>query len=331
MINRIVLSGWHKWLSLFVGIQLFIWVGTGIYFNQMDAQAASGNLYRKNVSHRGNAPTSAFVPLEKLALDEPVLSAALIWVSGTPLYQVKTENPLHDYAAQQHALFHAVSGLPWSIQPDDVQRIAERSYTGPGKASKAILLNPPFDFDGRQENPLWKVSFDDEIHTDVYLHAETGKVIAHSNDDSRLKHLMLTLHFMDYANTGGFNHTLIVVFAIATLTLTGSGILLAYRRTPNRGVHAKSVTDVRVIHNRGCDTFSLPANQPLFFALSQAGLSVNTECGGGGTCGQCVVQTDNKVVVSDIDRYHLTEDELQQGKRLSCQHVCSEFTSVTLK
>ncbi len=331
MINRVVLSGWHKWLSLFVGIQLLIWVGTGIYFNQMDAQAASGNMYRKTVSHRGNTPTSDFMPLEKLALNEPVVSAALIWVSGTPLYLVKTENPLHNYSAQQHTLFHAVSGLPWYIQPDDVQRIAQRSYTGPGQASEAVLTLPPFDFDGRQENLLWKVSFDDEVHTDVYLHAETGAVIAHSNDDSRLKHLMLTLHFMDYANTGGFNHALIVIFAIATLTLAGSGVLLAYRRNPNRAVRRKRETDVRVIHTGGCETLSLPANQPLLFALTQAGLSVSTECGGGGTCGQCVVQTDNTVAVSDVDRYHLTEDELQQGKRLSCQHVSSEFTSVTLK
>ena len=37
----------HKWLSLLVGIQLLLWLGTGLFFNLMDPQKASGNQYRQ--------------------------------------------------------------------------------------------------------------------------------------------------------------------------------------------------------------------------------------------------------------------------------------------
>ena len=33
----------HKWLSLVVFIQLFIWLGTGLFFNLMDHDKARGN------------------------------------------------------------------------------------------------------------------------------------------------------------------------------------------------------------------------------------------------------------------------------------------------
>ena len=37
----------HKWLSLLVFIQLFIWLGTGLFFNLMDHDKAGGNQYRQ--------------------------------------------------------------------------------------------------------------------------------------------------------------------------------------------------------------------------------------------------------------------------------------------
>ena len=40
----------HKWLSLLVGLQLLIWLGTGLYFNLMDPVEASGNEYRVRVA-----------------------------------------------------------------------------------------------------------------------------------------------------------------------------------------------------------------------------------------------------------------------------------------
>ncbi|MEC7471146.1 MAG: 2Fe-2S iron-sulfur cluster-binding protein, partial [Pseudomonadota bacterium] len=167
-------------------------------------------------------------------------------------------------------------------------------------------------------------------NTEVYLHADTGKVIAHSNDHSRLKHLMLTLHFMDYTNTGGFNHPIIVVFGMATLMLAGSGLVLAYRRRLSASPSAKASVDVTVTYNGQRQTLALPAKQPLFFALTKHNISVPTECGGGGSCGQCVIQTTNDVPASPTERALLSDAEIASGKRLSCQHMAGEFSDVSV-
>ena len=40
----------HKWASLLVGLQLMIWLLTGLYFNVVDHETASGNIYRSNAT-----------------------------------------------------------------------------------------------------------------------------------------------------------------------------------------------------------------------------------------------------------------------------------------
>lgn len=71
---------------------------------------------------------------------------------------------------------------------------------------------------------MWQVQAQDDNNTSIYLDAVTGQVLRHANDDFRLKDLMFKLHFMDYGNTGGFNHWLIICFAIATLLLSITGV-----------------------------------------------------------------------------------------------------------
>ena len=71
---------------------------------------------------------------------------------------------------------------------------------------------------------MWQVAVEDENNTTIYLDSITGQVLRHANDDFRLKDLMMKLHFMDYGNSGGFNHWLIIAFAFATLFLSITGV-----------------------------------------------------------------------------------------------------------
>ena len=57
----------HKWLSLLVGLQLLVWLGTGLYFNLMDHQKASGNQYKQT-------PVVAQVDINRLVEPQLVLS-----------------------------------------------------------------------------------------------------------------------------------------------------------------------------------------------------------------------------------------------------------------
>lgn len=219
----------HQWLSLIVGIQLLIWLGTGLYFNLMDTQKASGNEHRARVSHVGanhqtNIEHMQFFPITKLDINAP-LEVKLTWILNSPYYHVIYHKGAHGYQQQSSALFDAQTGQPVTISAKQVIKIATASYKGEGKLSIPQLIQAPFDDYIQQQNPMWQVNADDELVTAIYLDGVTGKVIRHSNEDKRLKDLMMKLHFMDYGNSGGFNHWLIIMFAIGTLILSITGAI----------------------------------------------------------------------------------------------------------
>lgn len=230
----------HKWLSFLVGIQLIIWLVTGLYFNLMNAKLASGNEHRVRVQHDHNLTAFDLTPIANLSpshldqgdfdapIDTPIdtpIKVEQIWLLGKPYYHFVYQVGAHSYQKRDSELFNAVNGEGVKLSPSQVLTIAEQSYSGSGTLSKPILRQPPFDDYVAQQNPMWQVDVKDENNTTIYLDEVTGRVLRHVNDDSRLKALMLKLHFMDYGNTGGFNHWLIICFSVATLFLSVTGMV----------------------------------------------------------------------------------------------------------
>ncbi|MCX7642645.1 MAG: ASKHA domain-containing protein [Armatimonadetes bacterium] len=63
-------------------------------------------------------------------------------------------------------------------------------------------------------------------------------------------------------------------------------------------------------------------NTPLVKALWQAGISVEAPCGGFGICGKCKVRFLSGCIPQPTaeERKHLTDFDLREGWRLTCQH-----------
>lgn len=233
----------HKWLSLFVGVQLLIWIGTGLYFNLMDHDKATGNTLRVHSHHEDNITDFELVNIKDLD-SEPALALELIWVLRHPYYHIVYEKGAHNYQQSRSIIFDALTGKPFELLPSHITEIAQNSYSGSGKLLAPVLKPPPFSDYAGQQNLMWKVEVDDENDTTIYIDSTTGQVIRHVNKDSRLKELMMKLHFMDYMNTGGFNHWLIIICAIATLMFSITGVTwltklyrngqLRFRLTSNR-------------------------------------------------------------------------------------------------
>lgn len=213
----------HKWLSLIVGLQLLVWLGTGLYFNLMDHGKASGNEFRTHTHHQGNVADFTLIPVSKIQSGSP-LEVKLIWFSHQPYYHFIFDKGQHSYQKRDSLLFDAVTGKQINLSQKQILTLAQSSYSGTGQLASAVLTQPPFADHVRQQNPMWVVAVEDENNTTIYLDSITGQILGHANDDSRLKDLMMTLHFMDYANSGGFNHWWIIAFAFATLFLSITGI-----------------------------------------------------------------------------------------------------------
>lgn len=66
----------------------------------------------------------------------------------------------------------------------------------------------------------------------------------------------------------------------------------------------------------------MPYMSTVFQAAMEAGVSIRSECGGKGACGKCkVIIRDSKVVneVTELERKHLSRQEIDSGYRLACQ------------
>ncbi|NOU51966.1 2Fe-2S iron-sulfur cluster binding domain-containing protein [Pseudoalteromonas sp. JBTF-M23] len=325
----------HKWLSLLVGLQLIIWLVTGLYFNLMDHKKGSGNANFRPVAHAASELNAPFIPLKSLDF-APAQQIKLLWVLGHPYYQITHHLGAHSYQAKQVTLLDAYSGQEAAINETLARTIALKSFKGAVNIISANLLQPPIAELPKHENPLWQVKLSDAENTNVYIDSNSGRVIAHINDDRRLRDLMFTLHFMDYFGTGGFNHWLIIVFAIATLLLSMTGITWLIERF-NAGqlsfAFKSKKQRIKVIELAQQQTHELELKTgiSLFDGLAAAGIVLPSNCGGGGTCGLCKVRCNENTQMTDADKANLSNSKLEQGYRLACQHNTAEVTEIEVR
>jgi len=325
----------HKWLSLFVGIQLLLWLGTGLYFNLMDHQKASGDEFREQVVHANDFTNGSLIELGELS-EITGQKIQLLWILGKPIYQITKQASAHSYQVKDIQLVDATSGKEYQLDQSLVKRIAMASYAGDTHVNNIALLSPPIEELPREENSLWQVRLNDTNNTNVYIDPSSGRVMAHVNNDRRLRDLMFKLHFMDYWNSGGFNHWLIILFAFSTLFLSITGatwLIQLYKSgmlTINWGSRKQKVA-VLFVNEATESTITLDKNLSLLEGLAQTQVYLPSACGGGGTCGKCIFKTENDVVITPSDKELIPLNLQEQGYRLGCQHKVSEVKNIELR
>jgi len=224
----------HRCLSLLVFIQLFIWLVTGLYFNLMDNNKASGNQNRQRiVENTQQFNTDKLFPIATIVKqNQNVLKVSLISRLDRPFYLVTEQQGLYDHFPRKQFLVDAINGNKVAIDKGLVESIAKTSYSGKADIDFSIPLTPLIIEIPKQKNPLWKINFNDKLNTSVYIDKQNAGVVAHVDDDKRLANLMFKLHFMDYhllsnitaSKIGGFNNIQIIVLALLTLLFALTGM-----------------------------------------------------------------------------------------------------------
>jgi len=328
----------HKWISVLVGIQFLIWLGTGLYFNLMDHRKASGNELRQRVSQVGVISDFNLKPLSHFS-QISAESVNLVWVLGKPYYEFVIQRAPHSYQRQSRQLFDATNGKLFALDEQTATQIAKLSYKGKGIVSQTTLFTSRIDELPRQQNPVWQVRFEDQNQTNVYVDAVDGRVLAHINDDRRLRNLMFKLHFMDYFNTGGFNHWLIIVFALLSLVLSVTGVIWLIELVkskqivfalPKREPKPTKLINLVYLDEKSKSSVRLNPDKSILEGLHDVDVFLPSECGGSGSCGKCKFVTPETLPVSEAERLMLSESELEQGYRLGCQHKVSAVDSLVL-
>lgn len=224
--------GWvrkyHKWLGLIVGFQLVIWLVTGLFMNLVDGKLLSPNTYRginNSFIEQASTPVSdnLISPQQVFAQHGQGVELRLNYLLNQPVYWLYQKKGLYRHFEHDIKVINANNNQEIVIDQEWAVLLAKASYTGATDVLNIEKVSAPITDFLKEKNDAWQVNFADELNTSVYIVANSGRLIGHSNDNKRLADFMLMLHFMDYFHEGSFNNKFMMIFSLFTLVLVLSG------------------------------------------------------------------------------------------------------------
>jgi ferredoxin len=346
----------HRWLALFVGLQLLLWVVSGLLLNLVDEEFfdAYGNrqfsspkaLSQSFTSDENEKQSSALSisPLSALAQTLPkqtLITVELLSLFNGPVYKVISRPSLGEDLSQRITYYWAYSLAPVMLSIKEIKQLAIQSYlANPQQRDSVKLIAEPTllsqgDTGFNITDPIYQVLVDDAAKTRIYINGASGDILGHKNSRSDLKDWLFILHFMDYNPGNGlsFNHFWIQGIALLSLLLGLSGTVLLYKRITQghfslgwfSRLRPNKIKRIRAVHIHdaaGSHILELPIQSGMLIdTINHQQERIKTQCGGGGTCGLCAVRfIDSPPTANEADKAKLSKMKLDKGFRLSCQH-----------
>ena len=210
----------HKWAALVVGIQLFLWVAGGLVMSLSDIDEVHGDLTKAEIEPKplhGENLVAMDSILDQVS--KPIAELSLSAGFSGPQYR------LTDIDGAVHR-FDAETGKPLgAIDANQALAVAAINYSGGGAGRTPVRVNQnSTEYRGRL--PAWRVDFDDEAATTLYVAADSGEVVTRRNRIWRIYDFAWMLHIMDYREWEDFNHPLLVSASVLALLVALSGIYL---------------------------------------------------------------------------------------------------------
>ena len=212
----------HRWLGLLIAIQILFWVMGGLVMSALRLEAVrSEHLTAKQEPVALDHQANLFPVTQMLENQQPatVTGVTLTTFLSQPVYRLETS------AGPQ--LLDATTGRTLSPLPEaTVRAIALADYAGAADIRGVEWVDTPaLEYRGR-DLPLWRVRFDDERDTTLYISPATGQVVARRNDLWRIFDFVWMLHIMDYQEREDFNHPLLVTTAATALLFVITGMFM---------------------------------------------------------------------------------------------------------
>ena len=228
---------WHRWLGWAVGVQVLVWVSSGLLFAWLpfDGWVKGADDLKRPVLALTQLPVSqdgieAARVASMVAVTTPAGAAWRVGLKGekTPRYV-----PL--------------AGGPWT--PPDAPAVEAFARTllkapPPVLAVERLAEAPARLFiveeTGGRGN-VWRVRFDDTLGTRLYFDGTSGEFLTHRNEAWVWYDFFWRLHIMDYTGGDDFNNWLLRAASVLSwaLVLAGAALaVLAGRRAWRRRMQA---------------------------------------------------------------------------------------------
>ncbi len=225
MIKRgnIIARTMHKWIGLFVGLQVLIWLGTGLYMVVVDLDFIHGDPLVKNMRQAVILPDSALLNVSVLKSQYPdATRIGLRPVLGKSFYTVTTPD-------NRYLLDPETGAIVSPLNEEAARNIATFHFNGSARIRKAALIttSPPMEIQTRSL-PLWRIDFDDRFVTSFYIDPYTGRLVTRRHQYWRIFDFMWMLHIMDYEERTDAHNLLLKTAEISGLAFAITGVWLLF-------------------------------------------------------------------------------------------------------
>jgi len=210
----------HKWLGLFIGLQVVIWSLSGLYMTVIHIDTIHGD-HLIRASQPMSVQASVLRDPLRVAATNGADNVRLAWVRNQPAYVLETQTG--------EMVVDAATGRPVAPMIEaEIRAIATATYTGKEAIASAELITEiPGEIRGRKP-PLWRVEFDHWNQPTLYFSPTTGEFLTRRHELWRIFDFVWMLHIMDYDERENVNNTLLRVFTWGAVLMALSGIWLLF-------------------------------------------------------------------------------------------------------
>ena len=203
----------HKYLSLFISIQLLLWTVSGIYFAYNKIELVRGEHLRNQTIEELTFDLKNLPPIQAKSID-------IIVRLGQPLIKINTMSGIS---------YLNKDGSPASkIKLDEAMKIVQnKTSLNPLSALEIVDVPAGAEYRGR-DLPLYQVITDHQDNIKVYLDAFSGEIVAIRSSSWRVWDFLWGLHIMDYIDRDNIKNILIKIFSILALISSLSGVILFF-------------------------------------------------------------------------------------------------------
>jgi len=213
----------HKWVGLLIGIQLLLWLLSGLMLSLLNPEKVSGAQWAQQTTHGITAilDTNLLEPHELSAdLFDGALSVSLEDRRGQSIYRIRRLDGT--------ILVNASNGETLKTNESDARVLAQQDFTGNGAVVSVESGFAP-DLETRNSRgDYWRVNFSDSSSASIYISASTGEILERRNSYWRVFDFFWMLHIMDYSGHEDINNSLIITIALIAIWLGLSGFTLLF-------------------------------------------------------------------------------------------------------
>jgi uncharacterized iron-regulated membrane protein len=223
----------HRWLMLFIGVQLVIWSLSGAYMVLFDIDYIHGDSLVK--------PEQTWLQPEQLQLSLSGLFEQYPNAEHIELGHF-IERPVYRFeqGGEQYLVDARSAELLSPLGASMALSLAQHMFNGEAQLAQVSLIedNAPYELSARHL-PVWRIDYNQLSQPSLYISVHSGRLVAKRHQFWRLFDWMFRFHLMDYLDGDPANN-LLRFFTLLALVGCCSGLILVYFTLIKRGANSAS-------------------------------------------------------------------------------------------